>query len=65
MSKNKNQNQVRYGLVYKNHGGWTKTPYNGETFTKYTISRDPVKSYVQELKQHVLKTAVKWVPVTA
>lgn len=63
MSKSKKQ--VRYGLFYKNHGGWTKTPYNGKTFTKYTISRNPVKSDVQYLKQNVLKTKVKWMPVTA
>jgi len=29
----KNQKNSKFGIFYKSHGRWTKTPYLGETYT--------------------------------
>lgn len=55
--------KVRYGLFYKSHGQWTRVPYSGTTFTEYQISRNPVKRDIATLKNNVLKSKIKLLPV--
>ena len=54
-------NKQRFGLFYKSHGNWTG-PYGGMTFTKYAVTRNPVKSDLELLKK-VLKSRVQVRPV--
>ncbi len=49
--------QTRYGLFYVSNGKWVG-PYNGTTFTKYSMNRDPVKRDINTLKNYVLKSRV-------
>ena len=60
--KNKNKNQVRYGVFYKTNGKWSG-PYQGKTMTKYTITRKSVLKEIADLKNYVLKAQVKILPV--
>lgn len=59
MSKNK---KPRFGLFYKSNGRWAG-PYCGVTFTKYTLSLNPVKQEIRFFANHVLKSRVKILPV--
>ena len=59
----KNKNKTRYGVFYRSNGRWNKTPY--VTFTKYTLSREPVKSDIQFLKNYLLKSRLQIRPVAA
>jgi hypothetical protein len=58
----KNKNQKRLGIFYVSNGRWTG-PYAGITFTKYTATRNPIKTDISELKNYVLKSRVKLLPV--
>jgi len=55
-------NQKRLGLFYRSNGRWTG-PYLGVTFTPYTWSRNPVKKELSSVKNYVLKSRVKLLPV--
>ena len=55
------KNKQRFGVFYKSHGKWTG-PYAGATFTKYTVSRNPIKSEV-ELLRSILKSKIQVRPV--
>jgi len=63
MSKNKTK-QTRYGIFYRSNRKWTG-PYNGITFTKYTWNRNPMKTDLNDIKNNVLKSRVKLLPVAA
>ena len=54
----KNKNNKRFGLFYKSHGEWTKTPYSGMTFTKYQVSREPIKGDIEFFRKNLLKSKV-------
>ena len=56
------RNQKRLGLYYRSNGRWTG-PYAGVTFTAYTWSRNPVKSDLNVVKNYVLKSRVRLLPV--
>lgn len=56
MAKNKN---TKYGLFYKSHGKWTKTPYDGMTFTAHQAKRNPIKKTITFLKNYILKNKVR------
>lgn len=59
MSKQtKKTNQKRYGIFYRSHGKWSG-PYQGLTFTEYSIGRNPIKGYISMVKNYRLKTRVK------
>jgi len=58
-----NTNKTRYGIFYRSNGRWTSTPYAGATFTKYTLSRNPVKADISWLRNRVLKSRTKVLPV--
>ena len=63
MSKNKNnQTKTRYGVFYKSNGKWIG-PYKGKTMTEYTISRKPMQKEISIIKNYILKTKVKVMPV--
>ena len=61
MSQNK-ANTTRYGIFYRSRGKWIG-PYGGQTYTEYSIGRNPVKSHINTLKNYVLKTKVRVSPV--
>ena len=61
--RNTQQKPQRYGIFYRSNGRWTSTPYAGVTFTKYTISRRPINEDIRDLKNRVLKSRVKILPV--
>jgi hypothetical protein len=66
MSKNKNKTKdktVRYGLFYRSNGRWTTTPYLGVTYTAYQVSRNPLKKDISVLKNQVLKSKTRLLPV--
>lgn len=56
------KNQKRYGIYYMSHGHLVG-PYLSQTFTKYSIKRNPVKNYIKDLKNYVLKSYVELLPV--
>jgi hypothetical protein len=58
----KSKQQQRYGVFYRSNGRWTG-PYQGATFTKYTLGRNPVKSNIRRWANSVLKSAIKLAPV--
>lgn len=55
-------NKQRFGLFYRSNGRWAG-PYCGVTFTKYTLSRNPVKQEIRFFANYVLKSRVKLLPV--
>lgn len=57
------RNQRRFGIFYRSNGRWTSTPYAGVTFTAYTLGRNPVKQDISWLKNYVLKSRVRVLPV--
>lgn len=59
MVKNKAK---RYGMFYMSHGRWIG-PYKGLTFTKWSTTRNPVKSRIANLRNNVIKQRVKVLPV--
>lgn len=59
MTKNK---QKRLGIFYRSNGRWTG-PYAGMSFTNYTWNRQPMKGYTSEIKNYILKSKVKLLPV--
>ena len=61
MKKNK-VDQTRYGMFYKSNGKWIG-PYKGKTMTKYTVGLKTVQKEIADLKNYVLKTKVKVMPV--
>jgi hypothetical protein len=64
MSKSKKNKAQRFGIFYRSNNKWTG-PYAGVSFTKYTLSRNPVNSEVSFIKNHVLKSCIELRPVTA
>ncbi len=54
---------VRYGIFYRSHGRWTKTPYAGFTFTHYSMNRRPLNETIATLRNHVLKSKTMVLPV--
>lgn len=58
------RNKTRYGIFYRSNGRWTSTPYAGATFTKYTLSRNPVKTDISWLRNYVLKSRMMVLPVS-
>ena len=56
-------NKPRYGIFYKSHGKWTG-PYDGVSFTKYTLNWRPIKYDVEWLRREVLKSLIQIRPVT-
>lgn len=59
----KNRNTKRFGIFYKSHGRWTKTHYAGLTFTAYQMNRRPLKNDLADIRNYVLKSRVKVLPV--
>jgi hypothetical protein len=57
-------NKPRFGLFYISNGRWTG-PYANVKFTKYTWTRNPVKTELATLKNRILKSRVKLRPVQA
>lgn len=57
-------NKPRYGIFYKSHGKWTG-PYEGMSFTKYTLSRNPIRSDIEWLRREVLKSPIQFRQVKA
>jgi len=55
---NKRKNQTRYGVFYRSNGRWVG-PYQGRTFTEYTINREPIKSDIRWFANHLLKSRIK------
>lgn len=53
----------RYGIFYRSNGRWTTTPYAGFTFTKYTMNRRPLVEDLNELRNYILKSRMKVLPV--
>lgn len=49
----------RYGIFYKSHGKWTG-PYDGVTFTFYTLKRQPVRGDIEWLRKNVLKSPIQF-----
>jgi hypothetical protein len=62
MNKNKNKNGSRLGIFYRSNNRWSG-PYAGMTFTKYTWERNPWKSDLNFIKNYLLKSRVKLLPV--
>ena len=56
------RNKIRLGVFYRSNGRWTG-PYAGLTLTGYTWKRNPMKSDLAILKNDVLKSRVKLIPV--
>lgn len=52
----------RFGIFYRSNGRWAG-PYWGMTFTKYTLSRNPLKRDIRTWANYVLKSRVKVLPV--
>lgn len=50
-------NKARFGIFYKSRGKWVG-PYAGTTFTKYTVSRNPVKEDIRLLRS-ILKSKIE------
>jgi hypothetical protein len=66
MKQNKsmrNKQKTRYGIFYRSNGRWTSTPYRGATFTKYTMSRNPIREDIKLLQNRVLKSRLAILPV--
>ena len=63
MSKSKNKQ--RFGLFYKSHGEWTKSPYAGRSFTQYSLTHNPIKNDIGWLQNHVLKSRIQVRPISA
>lgn len=61
----RNNTQARYGIFYRSNGRWTTSPYMGVTFTQYTINRNPIKTDIKQLRNEVLKSRIKILPVVA
>ena len=61
--RNTQQKPQRYGIFYRSNGRWTSTPYAGVTFTQYTMSRRPINEDIRTLRNNVLKSRVKILPV--
>ena len=61
----KNNKQTRYGIFYRSNGRWTTSPYMGATFTKYSMNRNPIRATITELRNNILKSRVKVLPVKA
>lgn len=61
----KNKTPKRFGLFYRSNGRWTTTPYMGMTFTAYQAKRNPIKNDVSVLKNYILKSKVRIMPVKA
>jgi len=61
----KNKNTKKFGLFYKSHGKWTTVPYAGVTYTAYQLGRNPVKQDVADLKNYILKSRIRVMPVAA
>ena len=61
----RNNTQARYGIFYRSNGRWTTSPYMGVTFTQYTINRRPLTEDIRMLKNKVLKSRIKILPVVA
>jgi len=59
--KNKEKSR-RYGIFYRSNGKWIG-PYQGDTFTWYTSNTRPVREYVKECQNYILKAKVKVMPV--
>jgi hypothetical protein len=57
------KNTKRFGLFYKSNGKWNTTPYAGFTFTAYQAKRNPVKREIAELKNYILKSKIRVLPV--
>lgn len=51
-------NKPRYGIFYKSHGKWTG-PYEGVSFTSYTLSRRPIRDDIEWLRREVLKSPIQ------
>lgn len=62
MSKSKIKQ--RYGVFYRSNGNWTG-PYAGVSFTKYTLTRNPVAEEITRIKNNVLKSRIQLRPVSA
>jgi len=58
----KKRNTPRLGIFYRSNGRWTG-PYAGVTFTAYTWKRNPLRSDLSVIKNYVLKSKVKLLPV--
>jgi len=52
----------RLGLFYRSNGRWTG-PYLGVTFTPYTWGRNPLKGELRDVRNYVLKSRVRLLPV--
>jgi len=61
MAKSRNP---RFGLFYRSNGRWTG-PYAGQTFTAYTLNRQPVRGDVSWLKNYILKSRIQLRKVAA
>lgn len=59
----KNKSNTRFGIFYRSHGKWTTVPYRNITFTNYTVNRNPLKDEVSHLKNFILKSKIKIMPV--
>lgn len=59
----RNRNKKRFGIFYKSQGRWNKSHYAGITFTAYQLTRRPLKAFLSETKNYVLKSRVKLLPV--
>ena len=53
----------RYGIFYRSNGRWTRSPYAGFTFTRYTMNRRPLKEDLNTIRNYVLKSRVMVLPV--
>lgn len=65
MSKSNKQKETattRFGVYYRSHGNWTG-PYAGKTFTRYSLSRRPISADLSWIKNRVLKSRIKIMPV--
>ena len=63
MSKSKSKsNKKRLGIFYVSHGKWTG-PYAGLSFTEYSLNRNPVQKEVGWIKNYVLKSRIRLLPV--
>lgn len=58
------KNSTRFGLFYRSNGRWAG-PYAGATFTAYTLGRKPISTDVHWLKNYVLKSRIKVLPVAS
>ena len=61
--RNTQQKPQRYGIFYRSNGRWTSTPYMGATFTEYTLNRRPINEDIRQIRNRVLKSRVKILPV--